>query len=201
MKKIKRFISIITLLLFVLSVFNIGRVFASPDILKITGVSINDKSQDVDAAVLDYSNDTIRSNVSYHRLNDYTTYKVTIKNTDKIKHIVELLVDNNSADYLEYEYDGYRNTILEPNQEVDVYIKEIFRKQPTTLSNRNRSNNVVFTFNLIDEVKNESIIMGLWVCEAFRACGSPCTVSSPQQSLQLPGDCVTSSQAKVQGAG
>ena len=43
--------------------------------------------------------------------------------------------------------------------------------------------------------------MGLWVCEAFRACGSPCTVSSPQQSLQLPGDCVTSSQAKVQGAG
>ena len=158
MKKIKSFISIITLLLFVLSVFNIGRVFASPDILKITGVSINDKSQDVDAAVLDYSNDTIRSNVSYHRLNDYTTYKVTIKNTDKIKHIVELLVDNNSADYLEYEYDGYRNTILEPNQEVDVYIKEIFRKQPASLSNRNRSNNVVFTFNLIDEVKNESII-------------------------------------------
>ena len=158
MKKIKSFISIITLLLFVLSVFNIGRVFASPDILKITGVSINDKSQDVDAAVLDYSNDTIRSNVSYHRLNDYTTYKVTIKNTDKIKHIVELLVDNNSADYLEYEYDGYRNTILEPNQEVDVYIKEIFRKQPASLSNRNRSNNVVFTFNLIDEVKIESII-------------------------------------------
>lgn len=44
-------------------------------------------------------------------------------------------------------------------------------------------------------------LTGLWVDEAFRACGSPYAVSSPQPSLQLPGDCATSSQAKVQGAG
>lgn len=158
MRKIEKIILIFLSLVFLYSTFNVGRVFAASNILKITNAVVTEKSTEVDASVLDYSNNTISSNVSFHRLNDFVVYKVTVKNTDSIKHIIDIVVDNNSKDYLEYEYDDYKNTILEPGQEVDVYIKEIYRNSINSTSNRSQSNTVKFTFNLIDEVKNESVI-------------------------------------------
>ena len=55
---------------------------------------------------------------------------------DTEQHIVDLIVDNNKADYLEYDYDDYRNTILEPHEEKDIYIKEIYRQTSTKKDNK-----------------------------------------------------------------
>lgn len=158
MKRVERILTIIMIVMFVFSIFNIGRVFASSDSLKITDAKINETSNNVEASISKFDDDSINSSVKYHKLNDYVVYKVTLKNVDDKKHIIDLVVDNNGNKNLEYEYDNYKNTILEPSQTIDVYIKEIYRKENTDLNNRNRSNKVKFTFNLIDDEKNESFI-------------------------------------------
>lgn len=158
MKKAERILTIFAIIMFLFSIFNIGRVFASSDTLKITDVSISETSANVEASISKFDDDSISSNITYHKLNDYVVYKVTLKNVDDEKHIIDLIVDNNTSSNLEYEYKSYKNTILEPGDSIDVYIKEIYRKENTDLTDRSKKNNLKFTFNLIDDEKDETII-------------------------------------------
>ena len=159
MKRAEKLPTIIMIVMFVFSIFNIGKVFASSDSLKITDVKINEKSSGVEASISKFDDDSISSNIKYHKLNEYVIYKVTLKNVDDEKHIIDLVIDNNNDNSnLVYEYDNYKNTILEPGKTVDIYIKEIYRNENTDLNNRSKTNKVKFTFNLIDDEKNESFI-------------------------------------------
>ena len=104
MKKAEKLLSIIMIIMFIFSIFSIGRVSASSDSLQITDVSINEKSSDVEAKINSFSNDSIDSNVKYHKLNGYVVYKIKLKNVDSEKHIIDFIVDNNSNKALQYDY-------------------------------------------------------------------------------------------------
>lgn len=158
MKLVEKILTVFIIALFSLSIFNIGRVFAASDSLKITNVSISETSPNIEASIKSFDDDTVKTNIKYHKINDYVVYKVTLKNVDDEKHIIDLIVDNNGNENLDYEYKSYKNTILEPGQEIDVYIKEVYKKQYNDLDNKTKNNNLKFTFNLIDEEKNESFI-------------------------------------------
>ena len=158
MKRAEKILTILIIVLFLFSIFNIGRVFAASDSLKITNVEITEISPGVEASISSFNNDTVKSNIKYHKLNDYVLYKVTLKNVDDEKHIIDLIVDNNDNDNLVYEYKSYKNTILEPGKTVEIYIKEVYRKQYNDLDNKTKKNSLKFTFNLIDEEKDESFI-------------------------------------------
>ena len=158
MKRLEKIASTVLVFLFVLSIVSIGRVFASLDSLKITDATISEKSQNVSASLLNFDDDSLSSNITYHKINDYVVYKVTLKNIDSEKHIIDFVIDNDANEYITYEYDKYKNTILNPGDEVDIYIKEIYTKSNTDLNNRNKTNKVNFTINLIDDEKNDSVI-------------------------------------------
>ena len=69
---------VLTCFIFMLafSVFNIGKVLAGVDRIKVSNAVISDKSSTTEADITSFSNDKVVSNVKYHNVNEYVEYTV-----------------------------------------------------------------------------------------------------------------------------
>ena len=76
---------------------------ANQTVFKLTGVSITEKSNDVIASVDDFDSDDIKLDAEFHRINDYITYKLIIKNTSSHDYTLKTISDNNTNSYIAYE--------------------------------------------------------------------------------------------------
>ncbi len=147
----------LTCLLFMLvfSVFNITKVFAGIDNIVIQDVSIVDKSSTVDASITGHNRDSLATNITYHNVNDYVEFKITLKNNDSKKYTIKTISDNNSNSNIIYEYDKHENEELASGSEKDLNIKITYKNEVTNKNGRNVNNNVQIKITFIDEDGNE----------------------------------------------
>ena len=151
MVKIKRISTI--LFIFILGVFfmNIEKVFAAVNIIELTNISIIEESSSANGQISNYSSNDVDTNNTYHAINNYIEYELTIKNVDSKTYSIKSISNDNKNPNIYYEYSKYKNKILKPNKEVKIRIRENYSKEVSDLSKRVVNDRVKFYFNLVDE--------------------------------------------------
>ena len=145
---IKKFSVIFLLILIVFSVFNIGRVIANSNSFKLLDVSIGEKSDGVEAEVINHDNDDAKVNVIFHKLNDFVIYKLKVKNIGKKDYDIDTIFNDESNPYVTYEYDKHEDETFAKNTTKEFTVKAIYTNEVTDLSKRDQLSDYNLTIGL-----------------------------------------------------
>ena len=140
----------------VFSVFNINKVLANIDNIAITNAVIEEKSSTTDATITSFTRDKLVTKVTYHKINDYVTFKITLKNNDSKNYTIKTITDNNSDTHILYEYDKHENEEFKSNTEKELIIKSTYKNEVTNVNSRTINDNVEFKITFVDESGEES---------------------------------------------
>ena len=145
------------LFVFSLAICNIVRVLATSTILSITDASIVEKSDTVDASIDRYESNKFNISTTFHKVNDYVTYKLIIKNNKDKKYTIKSITDDNNNSNIYYEYGDHKDEEFDSNEEKELIIKAIYKNGVTNINKRDVNNNFKIIFVLVDEDGNEVI--------------------------------------------
>ncbi len=130
---------------------SITAVVAENNPFKITKVSVADKSKDAVVDIKSFDNGTIVKKSTFHKLGDYVTYKITIKNDSSKNYVIESITDNNKSKYIEYSYKNYKGTKISKKSSKTIEIKEIYKNKNQDVNSRDETNKVKFIISWIDK--------------------------------------------------
>ena len=157
MNRIKR-LSLFSLFA-LLSVFFIGiNTIKAADVLSIENVEITDKSSGTEA-IVSIDSGEITNSVTFHSLNEYVTYKITVKNNSGKKIVIKTITDDNSDNQIEYQYDKHETEEIDSNGELDLAVKAVYKNENTDMTNRSLNSKVTLVISYYDEgeLKSSSI--------------------------------------------
>lgn len=154
MVKKQKAIIFIIMCIFLFSIFKIGHTFAANETLSLTNVEIVNKSPTVDVSSITYENKIITNDITFHKLGDVVTYRITVKNNESKNYTIKSINDDNTNEYITYEYDSYVGTKLNSNEEKAFDITAKYSYKLNDISKREQSFSVTFLFNLEDENGN-----------------------------------------------
>ncbi len=144
-----------------LSVFFIGiNTIKAADILSIENVEITDKSSGTEA-IVSIDSGEITNSVTFHSLNEYVTYKITVKNNSGKKIVIKTITDDNSDNQIEYQYDKHETEEIDSNSELDLSVKAVYKSENTDMTNRSLNSKVTLVISYYDEgeLKSSSITL------------------------------------------
>ncbi len=150
-KKLFLVLMIISLLL---SIFNVGKILAAEPTFKLSNVKIEDKSSGVETYIESYTDNKLVTDTTFHKLDDYVKYKLTIENTSDTKYKLVLVDDNNSNDNLTYEYDYNKDEEILPSNSVDVILTITYKDGIQEINQRTQDQEVKISFIVEDEEGN-----------------------------------------------
>ena len=155
-KKIPRSKILVILLLFIFlfSLIKISMSYAATDSLLITNIEVSNKSDTANLDDLSFENCKIKSNVTFHKLGDYITYKIKIKNDDTNNYTIKSISNDNTNQYISYIHESYEGTKFNSKDEIEIEITEKYVKENTDISTRIQNISVNFKFVLEDENGN-----------------------------------------------
>lgn len=151
MLKMKKILTILFIFIFFISFVFIGKVFAATNIIELTNITVIEQSYGSSGQIADYSSNSVTTNNTYHAVDNYIEYLLTIKNLDSKPYSIKSISNNNTNPNIYYEYYDYKDKIINANGEVQIRIREVYNKENADLSKRTINNSVKFFFNLVDE--------------------------------------------------
>ena len=148
--KSKKFILFITIIICTF-MFNMKSAFAIN--IKIEDVKIEEQIGSLSIEDIEYTDNSITSGIEFNDINDSATFKISLKNSEKMKYTIESITDNNTSDYLNITYNYDKS--IESNESKDIYVtikctKKLVNKKNISL------NDLTIKLNLIDEKGNKS---------------------------------------------
>ena len=153
-KKINKIISIVLIFVFMFSLFGIKNAFATEPTFVLENAVINDKSDKVEASIISFNNNELNTNVTFHKVDDFVSYILTIKNTTDKEYQIALINDNNSSNNVEYEY-SYDNSVkIQPNKTFNVTLKATYKTSVTDMSKRDQNEGFSLSFTMVDAEGN-----------------------------------------------
>ena len=144
--------------LFVMSLFaafNLGKALASVNNIIIKDAVITDKSGTTDASITSFDKNSLETNITYHNVNDYVDFKVTIKNNDSKKYTIMTISDDNTNSNIVYDYDKHENEDLNSGDELDINIKVTYKNAVNDKNGRDVNGDVKFKITFVDEDGNQ----------------------------------------------
>ena len=155
MKKIIKKVTILSLIICIfVSLFNIGKVLAEEPSFILSDARIIDKSDGVDASISSFDGESLELDSIFHKLNDFSNCKLTIKNNTDTKYKLILVSDNSGDNYLDYEYEYNKDQSVSPNNTIDVNMKSIYKNELDDINNRNQEDEFIITFIFEDDKGN-----------------------------------------------
>ena len=155
MKKIIKKVTILSLIICIfVSLFNIGKVLAEEPSFILSDARIIDKSDGVDASISSFDGESLELDSIFHKLNDFSNCKLTIKNNTDTKYKLILVSDNSGDNYLDYEYEYNKDQSVSPNNTIDVNMKSIYKNELDDINNRNQKDEFIITFIFEDDKGN-----------------------------------------------
>lgn len=122
---LKTFLSLVL----VFSIFSFINVVADEEVFKITDLKVKEKSANVIVDNVKIVNGNINNNVSFKSVGDNITYEITIKNVDDKKYKVKSFTDDNTSEYIKYEYDAKEGTEVNSGDSISYAIKMSYVKE------------------------------------------------------------------------
>ena len=154
LKSKRKLLISIFVMVFVFSIFKVGINFAFSNLFVISNNEITTKSELAVVNSVDFDESNITSDLTFHKLGDYVTFKVKIKNEDEKNYIVKSVSDDNKNEYISYEYEDYTGTKINSGEEVVFEITEKYTKENTDISTRVQNFSANILVVLEDEEEN-----------------------------------------------
>ena len=151
----------IFVLIFIASLFSTINAFANTNPFKIIDAVISDKSDGVIGDIEDFNSSEVTDNIKFYKLDDSVTYKLTLKNTRDNEIKILSISDDNSNDYLVYDYDKLENKVINANEEFEFVFKVVYKNELLDTSKRDQINNVNFNINYLEDDKYVQMRLGL----------------------------------------
>lgn len=150
MSKVKK-LFLFSFILICAFIFNINNAFALD--IKIKDVKVSEKSDNVVTSDIEFNDNSTTTNIEFKELNDYITYKITLKNNDNKKYNIEDIIDDNDNENIKVTY-KYDDKEINAKDTQDIYVtlkydKKLINKRQITLSD------LTITLNLVDESGNK----------------------------------------------
>ena len=155
--KLLKGVTYLFLTLFTISLFFFIKAKASDEVLKVDKIEVVEKSQGVEGNVISSTSESIQDNFTFHKLNDYVIYKIKIDNNLGKDVTIKSISDDNTNEYISYEYDKHEGELLESGKSINLLVKAVYKNDLTDITKRNQSANVKFKIDFTDEVLNVSI--------------------------------------------
>ena len=151
MKKVKKLSLLAFLIVFCISVFSPSLVSAKEKVFSLTNAKIGENTETTVVNNFSFKNDTINSDITFHKVGDYVTYELTIKNVTNKNYIISSIKDDNKNKNIIYNYDKNKGTKVNKGECITLLVKAIYKKGETDTSKRNKSLSVKLTINYVDE--------------------------------------------------
>lgn len=151
---IRKLLIIFFIFTFVFSVIGIKNVLAEEPLFKLINATIENKSDGVLASITSFDDNELNTDVTFHKVNDYVDYKLTIKNTSSDEYKIVLISDNNASDNIFYEYDYDTNAKFEANSTINITLKATYKTEVTDMSKRVQNTGFKLSITVEDESGN-----------------------------------------------
>ena len=156
-----RLFTVLFAVMFIVSLFTGIKAFAETGPFKLNSATISDKASGVTGSISSFNDSEVINDVTFHKLNDYATFKFELKSNLNREITILEITDDNSNSYIAYEYDKHENEKLASNGTLNFIVKAVYKTELTDTSKRNQTNNVKFTIKYLDngEEKSDEIIV------------------------------------------
>ncbi|MBP5633963.1 InlB B-repeat-containing protein, partial [Candidatus Saccharibacteria bacterium] len=135
-------LAIVASILAVIVGFN---AYAKTNIFSVENAIISDKSDAVDGEIVSYDGLNIVSNLTFHKLGDTATYKISLKNVDDVEHYIKTISDNNTNNNLSYLYESNINKTISAGEVFDFVVTVKYSTAVADAASRTQNTNVSFT--------------------------------------------------------
>ena len=131
-------------MVFVAGIICASNASAVNAVFKTTNATVADKSAGVSADVVSVDDATINTTVNFKNVGDTVAYKITIKNTDKIDHLIDSITDNNQNSTISYSYNKHKNFKIKAGKSFDL---NVVAKYQTATTQEAILSDVLFTIS------------------------------------------------------
>ncbi|MBR5027297.1 InlB B-repeat-containing protein [Candidatus Saccharibacteria bacterium] len=142
---------------FVLSIVPAIRALAEGTIFKIQSAEITEISTGATGNINTYDEQTIVSNVTFHKINDSISYKIVLQNSDSKDHIIESITDDNASESINYVYDAHAGETVTAGDNLDFLLTAKYATAVTDTNKRAEVSNVKFFVKFTDVEEPEEI--------------------------------------------
>ncbi|MBP5634282.1 InlB B-repeat-containing protein, partial [Candidatus Saccharibacteria bacterium] len=119
--------------------------YAKTNIFSVESAIISNKSDAVDGEIVSYDGLNVVSNLTFHKLGDTATYKISLKNIDDVEHYIRTISDNNTNNNLSYLYESTINKTISAGEIFDFVVAVKYSTAVTDAALRTQNTNVSFT--------------------------------------------------------
>ncbi|MCR5832473.1 MAG: BspA family leucine-rich repeat surface protein [Candidatus Saccharibacteria bacterium] len=142
---------------FVLSIVPAIRALAEGTIFKIQSAEITEISTGATGSINTYDEQTIVSNVTFHKINDSISYKIVLQNSDSKDHIIESITDDNASESINYIYDAHAGETVAAGANLDFLLTAKYATAVTDTNKRAEVSSVKFFVKFTDVEEPEEI--------------------------------------------
>ena len=146
----KKLSLLLFLLVFFISIITPSTVLAEENVFNLTNAEIKSKTETTTVNNFSFENEAITSDITFHKVGDYITYELIIKNVSDKDYTISSITDNNKNKNIIYEYDKNKGTKVKKNDSITLLIKELYKKGESDWSKRNKNLSVILTIHYID---------------------------------------------------
>ena len=146
----KRIGLIAVIMMLIVSIVSIDSVFAKGKDFSLTKAEVGEKSSTVTLNKFSYKGSSVTSNVTFHKVGDYVTYKLVLKNTSDKTLTIKSITDNNSNKNVTYSYDKSKGVKIKSGNTLTLLVKAKYYKGETDTSKRTKKLSTTFTINYVD---------------------------------------------------
>ncbi len=146
----KKKIGLIVLMILI-SICSIGVVSAKEKAFSLTKAETGEKTDTTTVNKFSYKKDTITSDVTFHKVGDYVTYKLVLKNTTDDTLTIKSVTDNNSDKNVTYSYDSNKGVKIKSGNTLTLLVKAKYTKAETDTSKRTKKLSTTFTINYVEQ--------------------------------------------------
>ncbi len=133
--------------------------FAAGAIFAVKGAEITEISTNATGTITSFDDSTIVSEVTFHKLGDSATYKVTLQNIDSEDHTIKTISDDNSNANVSYLYEKHENETITAGSNLEFVFTAKYVTAVTDTSKRAQSSNVKFSIEFADIEETADIVV------------------------------------------
>lgn len=148
--RLHKLITAVLASVFVASLVSTISTIAAANLFKIQSAELTELSATAEGTILSYDDLNVNSNVTFHKLNDYAKYTITLKNNDSVEHVIESITDDNANPYITYDYDQHANEQINAGENLVFVVTAKYTTAVADMNQRAQANNVKFFIHFTD---------------------------------------------------
>ena len=142
----RKILLIVSVLLLACSIYGAGRAIAQEQTIKLTDVELGSTTGAATVKSLDYSEDTVNSEIVFHQLDDSVSFAVTFQNNDNYDYsLKDIKAISDDQPNIEYSFTGIGDTFSSSSSK-SITISASYVELISNISERELSNSASFTF-------------------------------------------------------